>query len=93
MTSYILADCVTCGKETDAVDGEWAVCVRCSDRGLTGKIKAKILQGRMDEAKERRANGERVTDIASAMQVSRRTLYRWLRKGLNRDGERLGIRS
>lgn len=93
MTDYLLADCVTCGKETDVIDGEVAVCMRCSDRGLTGKIKANILQGRIDEAKERRANGERVTSIASAMAVSRRTAYRWLRKGLNRDGERLGIRS
>jgi hypothetical protein len=81
VANYILADCVVCNRVTDAIDGDEApVCQRCSDRGLSGKILAGTLQAHIDEAKERRANGETVKQIAKDMGVGRRTVYYWLRK-------------
>lgn len=87
MVDYILADCSVCGRVTDWPDGSTKppVCVRCFDRGLTGAKRQEYVRQRIAEAKERRADGATVAEIMASMEVSQRTVYRWL-NGKDKQG-------
>lgn len=80
---FILADCVVCGRETDAYDGDpHPRCMSCFDKGLSAKWKSSMDPERIERAKKMYAERKSVVHISQVLRASPTMVRVWLGLGV-----------